>query len=558
MTKAFLRVRLVVAKGEQGNPFKYSDFTPEQLASLKGEDGQEVTLAKTATHIVWRLGDGAWQNLVALSEIKGDDGLSPELQRSATHIQWRLGHNGEWQNLVALSELKGDTGEDGLPALMCKVIPQSMTIPVVGGNISINDNQLNRTPIVGDALFLVVVGYGAVVDGKTWHAVTNVIQVLELDRGGGNITYSAVCEYTGVVEVIGGGSSPTGTSTIIDCVDNTAAGTLERVVTTDYAFDSYDELIGKTFRIRCKNGYSGIAAPKINVNGKGAKFIVSESANGSSGLATIGAAWGAYQLNSNSFYDVFVNDATDRSYPFTLKSYSPKKAAATRFGLVQTSADYNPATTPADTALLIAGAKALYEALMNTISNINWSGINGKPSWIGANAPTPVEIGAEPAFAKNTAFNKNFGSTAGTVMEGSDSRVANAIQESQRNVVNGFAGLNSSGQVANNQLNQRLTRLYANTRAMTTMTGLSVADASAAVVKTSAATALTLANSPWDNSFFHVVLMNTGANAFTQVIPNSGTFAANNPTSVEVPASGQVEFSLWFRDSKMSIKILES
>lgn len=40
--------------------------------------------------------------------------------------------------------------------------------------------------------------------------------------------------------------------------------------------------------------------------------------------------------------------------------------------------------------------------------------------------PTAADIGAEPAFTKNTAFNKNFGSSAGTVCQGNDSRLSNA------------------------------------------------------------------------------------------------------------------------------------
>ena len=35
-----------------------------------------------------------------------------------------------------------------------------------------------------------------------------------------------------------------------------------------------------------------------------------------------------------------------------------------------------------------------------------------------------IEGALEPAFAKNTAFNKNFGTTAGTVTEGNDARLA--------------------------------------------------------------------------------------------------------------------------------------
>ena len=39
---------------------------------------------------------------------------------------------------------------------------------------------------------------------------------------------------------------------------------------------------------------------------------------------------------------------------------------------------------------------------------------------------TPSSIGAEPAFSKNTAFNKNFGTEAGTVTQGNDPRLSDA------------------------------------------------------------------------------------------------------------------------------------
>lgn len=41
----------------------------------------------------------------------------------------------------------------------------------------------------------------------------------------------------------------------------------------------------------------------------------------------------------------------------------------------------------------------------------------------------PDDVGAEPEFTKNTAFNKDFGTTAGTVMEGNDSRVTTAVSD---------------------------------------------------------------------------------------------------------------------------------
>ena len=42
---------------------------------------------------------------------------------------------------------------------------------------------------------------------------------------------------------------------------------------------------------------------------------------------------------------------------------------------------------------------------------------------------TAKNVGAEPAFEKNTAFNKNFGTSADTVMVGNDSRVTTAVSD---------------------------------------------------------------------------------------------------------------------------------
>ena len=45
---------------------------------------------------------------------------------------------------------------------------------------------------------------------------------------------------------------------------------------------------------------------------------------------------------------------------------------------------------------------------------------------------------AEPAFTKNNAFNKNFGSAAGTVCQGNDGRLSNARRAS--NISMGYDG----------------------------------------------------------------------------------------------------------------------
>jgi hypothetical protein len=65
----------------------------------------------------------------------------------------------------------------------------------------------------------------------------------------------------------------------------------------------------------------------------------------------------------------------------------------------------------------------------------SWSEITGKPSTFTPSSHTHTIAnvtglqsaldGKEPSFTKNTAFNKNFGTTAGTVAQGNDSRIIN-------------------------------------------------------------------------------------------------------------------------------------
>ena len=70
--------QFVLVRGDKGDPFLFSDFTPEQILSLK---------------------------------IKGDKGESVEIQKSETHIQWRVVGNEDWIDLVSLASLKGEQGD---------------------------------------------------------------------------------------------------------------------------------------------------------------------------------------------------------------------------------------------------------------------------------------------------------------------------------------------------------------------------------------------------------------------------------------------------------------
>ena len=68
------------------------------------------------------------------------------------------------------------------------------------------------------------------------------------------------------------------------------------------------------------------------------------------------------------------------------------------------------------------------EDLADIAANGGVTSVNGKTGAVTLGA---TDVGAEPAFAKNTAFNKNFGTDAGTVMEGNDTRVTGAVADIQ-------------------------------------------------------------------------------------------------------------------------------
>ena len=78
-----------------------------------GDDGREVELQTSATHVQWRYdGDATWLDLIPLSIITGQDGsdgLSAELRTTATHIQWRQA-GGAWADLIPLASLVGPAG----------------------------------------------------------------------------------------------------------------------------------------------------------------------------------------------------------------------------------------------------------------------------------------------------------------------------------------------------------------------------------------------------------------------------------------------------------------
>lgn len=94
-----------------------------------------------------------------------------------------------------------------------------------------------------------------------------------------------------------------------------------------------------------------------------------------------------------------------------------------------------------DGTTVVAQADKVTNALV-IMSNSGTALVNYDGSATANMTLSPSNVGAEPAFTKNTAFNKNFGTSAGTVCQGNDSRLSNARRAS--NISMSLSGTNLS------------------------------------------------------------------------------------------------------------------
>ena len=131
-----------------------------------------------------------------------------------------------------------------------------------------------------------------------------------------------------------------------------------------------------------------------------------------------------------------------------------------------------------------------------------------------------TDINAEPAFEKNTAFNKNFGTTADTVAQGNDSRITGAVQSAA------FAG------------------------AAFTKTGTTLE-----ITQTAARTALGLGSAAYTNSDVYataVDLQTTNSNvtnASGKATPQSITQTSGNTSSTQGHTHSMTLTKEWFANS---------
>lgn len=159
--------------------------------------------------------------------------------------------------------------------------------------------------------------------------------------------------------------------------------------------------------------------------------IVTDSFNSSAVAPTAAKTSQALTIQLNGTAQPTFNGSTARTINVTPASIG----AATTGALDGVVSDLTDGTT------VVAQADKVTNALV-IMSNSGTALVNYNGSATANMTLSPSNVGAEPAFTKNSAFNKNFGSSAGTVCQGNDGRLSNARRSS--NITMSLSGTNLS------------------------------------------------------------------------------------------------------------------
>lgn len=159
--------------------------------------------------------------------------------------------------------------------------------------------------------------------------------------------------------------------------------------------------------------------------------IVTDSFNSAAVAPTAAKTSQALTIQLNGTAQPTFNGSTARTINVTPASIG----AATTGALDGVVSDLTDGTT------VVAQADKVTNALV-IMSNSGTALVNYDGSATANMTLSPSNVGAEPAFTKNTAFNKNFGSSAGTVCQGDDGRLSNARRSS--NITMSLSGTNLS------------------------------------------------------------------------------------------------------------------
>lgn len=159
--------------------------------------------------------------------------------------------------------------------------------------------------------------------------------------------------------------------------------------------------------------------------------IVTDSFNSSAVAPTAAKTSQALTIQLNGTAQPTFNGSTARTINVTPASIG----AATTGALDGVVSDLTDGTT------VVAQADKVTNALV-IMSNSGTALVNYDGSAAANMTLSPSNVGAEPAFTKNSAFNKNFGSSAGTVCQGNDGRLSDARRSS--NITMSLSGTNLS------------------------------------------------------------------------------------------------------------------
>ncbi|MGM0435724.1 MAG: immunoglobulin-like domain-containing protein [Bacillota bacterium] len=89
----------------------------ESVEGTDGEDGREMVLSVSDTHIQWQYeGEDQWRDLIGLEVLRGpqgEDGRDIVFSISDSHIQWQYDGEDTWRDLIDLETLRGPQGETG-------------------------------------------------------------------------------------------------------------------------------------------------------------------------------------------------------------------------------------------------------------------------------------------------------------------------------------------------------------------------------------------------------------------------------------------------------------
>lgn len=474
------------------------------MSQLIGPAGKPVQLTKSSTHLQWRYeGDSTWINLVALTDITGAAGKNPEFNKSATHIQWRLVGESTWINLVALVDLKGDPGKNvelfrGLTHLQWR--------------------------LVGDADWI------------------NLIPIADLKGDPGkDFTIQATYETLSALQL---------------AVPSPAAG------------DAYGVGSSAPYDIYI---YNGAASAWVN-------YGPIQGAAGASAYVYIAYAsddQGAnFSLTDGNYVAIKATTtaiATPQASDFAglWKLFKPTPSTVIEF----TEAANNVNISSGETLGTILGKLKKWRSSLGSLawlSDLAFSALTGKPTTLSGygitDAYTKTEIDNKVSSVykyrgtvANYAALPSTGLTAGDVYETSDTGKNWAWTGTAWDDLGGTVPLatnSSNGLMASTD--KAFLEFLSGKNSVTTLASLPVTKRSV-LCTLSAASTLSLDGSLSEGREIHIRVVNSTASAITITLPATGDYiskntAGTNVTSVTLPASGNIEISIWSLDSKYIIK----